>query len=65
MSYSANRTRISVVYGPARPKAQSILQITVRFGKNPNQAEHLARQALLAAVKRYQDCLANGALDDT
>lgn len=65
MSYSANRTRISVVYGPARPKAQSILQITIRFGKNPNEAEHLARQSFLAALKRYQEVLAGEAPGDT
>jgi hypothetical protein len=57
MSYSANQTRIFVVYGPPGEKHQSVLQITIRFGKNPTEREHILRQRFLQALQSYKEYL--------
>jgi len=52
---NANRPSVCVVYGPPSRTSRGVLQITYHMGKNPSDAEHLARQALLEAVKRLKD----------
>lgn len=53
--FSNNSTQVFVVWNPGGETHRSVIQITIRPGKRQSDAEHLAMQALLNAVKRMQD----------
>lgn len=50
----ANRTDVFVVYNPKGERHRSVLQITIRQGKDPSVEEHIAMQRLLYAVFELQ-----------
>lgn len=54
-AYSNNKTSVWVVHQPAGERHRAVLQITLRFGRNRSEAEHLAFQSLLSAIRRMQD----------
>lgn len=50
-----NYTSVTVVYSPPFPHGRATIQVTVRPGLVQDEAEHIALQNFLAAVKRLKE----------